>query len=197
MLDNIIDKYLLIILKEGIISQNALEDYKYHATCFVENFIVMGSMLLIGILLGDLIDIGIFMLCFFAIRNRAGGFHLDKFWKCFIGTTILECMVFFFVTYYTANQILVLDFMAFPACAVILIIGAINHPNMNYSRKEYKSVKKSSRIVALVEFFIVIFLKLINASDITIGYMECALILSAFLLVLGIITNQHSTDFFD
>ena len=35
MLDNIIDKYLLIILKEGIISQNALEDYKYHATCFV------------------------------------------------------------------------------------------------------------------------------------------------------------------
>lgn len=62
----------------------------------------------------------------------------------------------------------------------IFIIGALNYPNINYSKEEYIVIKKQSRIVGLVICFIIIFLKVLHASVGTIMYMEYAVIVTFF-----------------
>ncbi len=183
MLPNMIDGYIELLVKRKMISSDQVEDYKYQAICFVESTIVIGAMILVGIIFKQFVNVCIFIICFFNIRNRAGGFHLDTFWQCFFGTISMECLVAVLVRY-MSDKIYVLDCAALVSFAIIFIIGALNHPNINYSKEEYIVIKKQSRIVVSVICFIIAFLKVLHASVETIMYMEYAVIMSAVLLIL-------------
>lgn len=190
MIEKIIGRYLKVLLKNNIISMDEIESYKYHATCFLESFIVIVTMFAIGMILHESVNICVFIICFFSIRNRAGGFHLDTFPKCFFGTVALECLIIALVKF-LKNKMIIIDILTVILFIVILSFGALNHPNMNYTRNEYISVKNVSRVTVTVVCSLIVFLKLLNASDETILFMEYAVILSGVLLVLGYITGQH------
>ena len=183
MIPNMIDRYIELLVKRKMISEEQVEDYKYQAICIVESTIVIGAMILVGIIFKQFVNVCIFIICFFNIRNKAGGFHLNAFWQCFLGTISLECLVVVLVRY-VSDKIYILDCVALVSFAIIFIIGALNHPNINYSKEEYIVIKKQSRVVILVICFIIVFLKVLHASVETIMYMEYAVIISAILLIL-------------
>lgn len=183
MIPNMVDRYIELLVKRKMISEEQVEDYKYQAICFVESAIVIGAMILVGIIFKQFANVCIFIICLFNIRNRAGGFHLNAFWQCFLGTISLECLVVVLIRYVSV-KIYVLDCVALVSFAIIFIIGALNHPNIHYSKEEYIVIKKQSRVVILVICFIIVFLKVLHASVETIMYMEYAVIISAILLIL-------------
>ena len=190
MIEGMVDKYIGILISKETISAENKEAYKYHMLCFLESFIVIASMLVLGFFFKEFVNVSIFIICFFSIRNRSGGFHLNTFWKCFAGTICLECIIILLVRF-VSDIVYVIDFLALVSFLVMMIVGALNHPNMDYSRDEYIEVKKISRIVTCIVYFMIVFLKLLCASEKTILFMEYAIILPAILMVLGCITKQH------
>ena len=192
MVSNIVERYIELLVKRKKIGKDQVEEYRYQALCIVESAIVISAMSLVGIIFGHFVNVCVFMLCFINIRNRAGGFHLNAFWKCFLGTLFLECAVIVLAMCLT-DQIIVFDCAALVSFAAILIIGAVNHPNMNYSKEEFVMTKKQSRNTVSFIVLMIIFLKIIHASVQTIMYLECAVILAAILLIVECL-SEHFTE---
>ena len=74
--------------KQKIISKSNCEYYEYALIAMVENAITVGTMLLLGMLFGKILQTICFLLFFLSLRKRTGGFHADKFWQCYLGTVI-------------------------------------------------------------------------------------------------------------
>ena len=74
---------------------------------------------------------------------------------------------------------------------IIFIIGAINHPNMDWSEKEHEDTKKIARIIVVIETVCIIGFCYLGMAKSYILYMSFGLMLSAVLLVLGKLMKQE------
>lgn len=74
-----------------------------------------------------------------------------------------------------------------------MLVGTINHPNMNYTSLELKETKKATRCVMLLEIFIIIPLFSLGASKEYLCFMSLGIILCAASIVVAKITKQEVT----
>ena len=94
-----IDRYINLLIDRGIIWQGEEEIYKYKLTCFLEKTFTISIMILISLMFRQTISIVMFIVSFFWLRSRMGGFHLDSFKGCFVGTIGTEIVLILLIKY--------------------------------------------------------------------------------------------------
>ena len=191
MIDTLVAKYVKALVNLKIISVKEYEQLKYQLLCIVESAIVIVAMLIVGAVFKCLVNWCIFIVCFFVIRNRTGGFHLNSFGKCFFGTLTLQIIGILIIEYMTQNLVKVFDITMIISFLVIILVGTLNHPNMNYSVEELIVSKRISRVMAVFVVSIIFLLRCVSVSEKTVMFMEYAVILSGVLLLLGIFVGQN------
>lgn len=166
------------------------DEYLYSLTCFVEGILTIGSILILAICFEKIIPTIMFLLFFFSLRRRTGGFHLNSFGSCFIGTLILYVLIVICAKYAVLERLVL---VLFTVCSYvcILIIGTVNHPNMDMSKEELNASKTSSRLLVSMLIMLVGFLWWIEANMEIIVYMCLAIILCASLLIIAKIVKQE------
>ena len=172
--------------KQKIISKSNCEYYEYALIAMVENAITVGTMLLLGMLFGKILQ----TMCFLSLRKRTGRFHADKFWQCYLGT-VITFIVVIQATPRLCGTPAVMYGMLFLAIILIYIMGTINHPNMDMDKSELQESKKAARLVVLMEVMIIAVLVYLKADILYIGYMSVAVILCAILMCLARIIKQE------
>lgn len=193
MLEKVIQKYVSALIKAHVIADKDREAYQYHITCAIESILVVLSMTGVAFYLHEVIHVWVFIVCFFLVRNRTGGFHFDSFWKCYLGTVGLEIFVIYLVRF-SANITVVIDILCLCIFCVIIRIGAMNHINMNYSEEEFIAIKKKARVVSSGLVAVIAILKISQISGTMVLYMEYAVILSGLMLILGILAGQEAEE---
>lgn len=93
MIERTIRKVLDILLENKRISAEEYEEFVYVLLGDVESFIVTGSIFFLSILADQIIPSMFFLVFFFSLRKRTGGYHLNSFSKCCIGTIILYLII--------------------------------------------------------------------------------------------------------
>ncbi len=175
---------------EKIISKSSCEYYEYALISMVEYAITVGTMLLFGLMFRQFLPTICFMVFFFSLRKRTGGFHANKFWQCYLGTVITYIVVIQVVPVLCINQTIMYGILFF-AIVLICIIGTINHPNIDMSKSELQESKKAARLIVLMEVMIIAVLVYLKADILYIGYMSVAIILCALLMCLSKIIKQE------
>lgn len=181
---NVIDE----MVKKKIIQEQEREEYKYAFLSGSEKLITIGSILFVATLVKSLIPTLIFLFTFFSLRNWIGGFHLKTFKQCYIATI----MIYFFV-YIVSNKLYnmrILYVLWIFSTILIMIIGAVNHPNVNFSYKEFIYAKRMARILLTIESIAIFFAVLCQYDSVMIFYAIMGIVLCAILLVIAIITEQ-------
>lgn len=92
---------------------------------------------------------------------------------------------------YAVLERLVLVLFTVCSYVCILIIGTVNHPNMDMSKEELNASKTSSRLLVSMLIMLVGFLWWIEANMEIIVYMCLAIILCASLLIIAKIVKQE------
>lgn len=174
---------------EKIICKSNREYYEYALIGIVEHAITVGTMLMLGLLLEEILQTICFLAFFFLLRKRTGGFHTDRFWQCYFGTVITYIAVMQVTPLFCVTTAL-MGGMLFFAIVLICIIGTINHPNMDMNQSELRESKKAARRVVLIEAIIIV-LGYLLGDILYIGYMSMAIILCAFLMCLAKIIKQE------
>lgn len=175
---------------QKIISKENCEYYEYALITMIENTLTVGTMLLLGVLLGKLLYTICFLIFFLSLRKRTGGFHADKFWQCYLGTAMTYMVVMKTVPFLCINQAVMYG-MLVVSIILICIMGTINHPNINMDKDELRESKKAARLLSLVEVAIIFFLAYLKADILYISYMSFAVILCAVLMCLAKIIKQE------
>lgn len=74
---------------------------------------------------------------------------------------------------------------------VIFVLGAVNHPGMDWNKEEFEENKKLARITVFVDLLVVIALTYLGMAEKYILFISFGMILCAILLTLGKITGQE------
>lgn len=166
------------------------EHYVYALITMIERWITVISIFCIGVALGQIIPMMLFLAFFLTLRKRTGGFHASSFWKCYLGTLAI-CVVIIFVCPILVNYMNIVYVLL--SCSVILIslIGTVNHPNMAMDDLELQESKKAARYLLGLECMILVAAIILNIYKIYICYMAMGIILCAFLLCLAKILKQE------
>lgn len=173
-----------------LIHKDMAERYIYVAICWMEKFITIGTIILISIAVERFLPTLFFLLFFWGLRKRTGGYHLDKFYQCYLASVLSYLVILGISTSLVGYPQLILGMLLF-AMSVIGIIGTVNHPNMHMDSAQLAESKKEARIILLLEGSIIYCCVLLGADLIFISYMAIAVILCAALLCIAKILKQE------
>ena len=173
-----------------LIHKDMAERYIYVAICWMEKFITIGTIILISIAVEKFLPTLFFLLFFLGLRKRTGGYHLDKFYQCYMASVLSYLVILGISTSLVGYPQLILGMLLF-AMSVIGIIGTVNHPNMHMDSAQLAESKKEARIILLLEGSIIYCCVLLGADLIFISYMAIAVILCAALLCIAKILKQE------
>lgn len=173
-----------------LIHKDMAERYIYVAICWMEKFITIGTIILISIAVEKFLPTLFFLLFFLGLRKRTGGYHLDKFYQCYLASVLSYLAILGISTSLVGYPQLILGMLLF-AMSVIGIIGTVNHPNMHMDSAQLAESKKEARIILLLEGSIIYCCVLLGADLIFISYMAIAVILCAALLCIAKILKQE------
>lgn len=190
MVDKIVIKLVNLLQDDDLICPSDSEYYIYALMTMIEGGITVSTILLIGFICRQILPTVCFLVFFFSLRKRTGGFHADKFWQCYLGT-IATYIVIVAIADILSDKPTVMYALLLCSVLGIEIIGTVNHPNMDMNVFELREAKRAARTIALLEFMVIVMLIWLGFSGLYVSYMSLAIILCAALLCLAKIINQE------
>lgn len=179
------------LFSNGFIKEGDREIYHYSIQVMIEKIIGFSTIFFLAFLWEKLLETIMFVFCFSYIRKYSGGFHSRSFAGCYIGTITIYVAYVKFLYLILLRNISINSFLLVTSVVIILAIGAVNHPNMDWSEKEYRESKMLTRIVATIEISCILIFMILGMEEKYILFMSFGLVLSAVLLALGKITCQE------
>lgn len=176
--------------KEAILKAEMREYYIYMLVVISEKWITILSILCLGFLMKKIIPTVLFLLCFIPLRRRTGGYHADKFWKCYLGTLIIYILIYYLCS-------IVVCYMNIVYCGFIIsvflisMMGTINHPNIAMNVLELQKSKQAARYMLGLECMVVVAMIILGMQAIYVCYMAMSIILCAVLMCVAKILKQE------
>lgn len=192
MIEKMAVKLVQQLEKEQLISRDTGEYYEYALITLIERFFTIGTIVLIAVIHKRIISTMCFLLFFLSLRKRTGGYHADKFWKCYFATILTYIVVTEMAEIFLEYSMLLYGLLFFSIIAIELI-GTVNHPNMDMDAAELRESKKASRLLTLLEGIIIQLSIWLGINKIYIVYMSMGVILCAILICLAKILKQEVT----
>ena len=189
MIDELIVKIVDSMINTDIISKDDKEAYVYAYTITLEKVLTLITISIMGVVLNRLVNIIIFLCTFMFLRRRTGGFHLETFGQCFIGTNII-CIIIEVCDFIWLKYMPVVMVFCMVSVIYILCVGKVNHPNLALDDSELRESKKRARIVVVLEVLLTIVLCIVGVDRTITGYMAMGINICALLLVMSKIQSR-------
>ena len=168
-----------------LIMPDQLESYIYVLQLKVESVISIVCLVALSCLFQTVIPTIFFLIAAVALKRRCGGIHADTFAQCLGSTAIIYIVFVKYILPLMLENIRITYFIYNVAFVIIEAIGAFNHPNMNWSREEYKKTKTLARRTAFIQLLVTMTLSVLNVDRTTIIFLMFAMMFSAILLLLA------------
>ena len=185
----IAEKIARRMIDAGIIQKEKYLAYSYSIQMFLEKMTGMLIIMLLSVLLGRVVEVSIFFFFFANIRKYAGGFHCKTFLSCLILSVVsvlgLSCFVCPILLRNNKWSVVCVAL----SLLVILVVGAVNHPNMDWNFEEYQRAKRMARIHIIFETAVIMFCYILGTKY--LSYMSMGVVFSAITLLLARITRQE------
>ena len=98
MVEKMANNFIGQMVENKIINKEMADMYIYTFICFVEKFVTIGSIVIISLITNNLLPTLFFLIFFFELRKRTGGYHLDSFYMCYFATVAIYLAVMLTVT---------------------------------------------------------------------------------------------------
>ena len=189
MIENLAAKTACSLLKTGIIVDDDQDLYEYGFFLLYSKILFLIISIIMGLLLGDVLQsISIYIL-FSVIRSYAGGFHAKKESSCiFLTTVALFCTNLFAVRIQTASR---------TVCIIILIVfglvigllSPLDNEEKPLTPREAKNYHNISIGILFVYEIIGIVSSFAGKTNLT-GIFSAVLVLESILLSFGKLKNS-------
>lgn len=184
--DYMIDK----CLSHHLIEENEVEWCRYVWAVRIEQIITLVTIMIISIWLGVTYQTIFFLINFFWLRKHAGGYHANSFLKCFCSTIVVYVgfTMWIYPLFMQYQKIILITLAA--SVLIIAKIGAVNHPNIQWTETEYKESKQAVRLILIYEMVIVFALFALECEKSYIAFIVFGILLCAILMVMAEIFGQ-------
>lgn len=190
MVDKLVQYLIDGMIDKDIIEKKQKENYEYALICQIESFITIGTIVLLAVVIHRLMPTIFFLVFFLGLRRRIGGFHLDSYGKCYIGTIGVYLFVVFLSGILVEQPILMATLFILASLAIVLL-GTVNHPNMHMSPVELCRARKLSRSVLILEIMVIGLLLYMNVDVYIAIYAMMGILVCSVLLIIAKLARQE------
>lgn len=190
MIENIATRMVRKMQKEELLDSQMEEHNVYALITLTEKWLTIITIMIIALFLETIVPTVFFLLFFFSLRKRTGGYHAPKFWICYIESNISYLSITFICKNLAENEKIMYGLLAL-ATGIIGYIGTVNHPNMDMNEKEVQESKFMARCILLIELMLILALTFFKADKTVLSFMAAAIILCAVLLCLAKAIHQE------
>jgi len=179
------------MVKGKILISEKRDYYAYILEIMIEKIITYSILIIMSVIMHVTIPTLFFMVFFFSLRERTGGFHFNSFLKCLISTLVIYFLMnTVLITFLLSHENLMYVAVSLSA-GIIMYIANVNHPNLGLDAEEILDCKKSARFIVIVEVLCIISGIALGMNKLCIIYESLAIIMCAILLSVAKITKQE------
>lgn len=189
MINSISENIVNQMIENDVIESSDKDYYVYRITALSETAMTVLTVIAIATILKKLDVTIVFLVSFMALRRQTGGLHLNSFIKCYFSSIVL-CIGSVLLTEYLPVNIYLL-MVTVVSASVIMIIGCVNHPNLDFDDSELSLIKKRARITITIEMILLLVLIGFKVKNSIVGSIEIAVILCSFFMVFAKALHQE------
>ena len=107
MVKNIVNAIVEQMEKENLLNIEMKEYFTYSIAMIIEKWITIISVLFVGGIFKQTVQMMLFLFFFLLLRKRTGGYHASSFLHCYIETIIISIVVIhmcFIISFYLENN---------------------------------------------------------------------------------------------
>ncbi|MCM1416627.1 MAG: accessory gene regulator B family protein [bacterium] len=190
MVEEIVSDLVNQMEEKKMIEESDIEYYEYALLIMAERVIAVGTMLIISIIFKQFLPTVAFLIFFLSLRKRTGGYHADKFWQCYL-LTIMTYIGVVQAASVLSEKPHIMYSLLFLAVVAVEVIGAVNHPNIDFDENELRETKRAARLLVLIETGVIAVLAVFKMSQLYVSYMSIAIILCSILMCLAKMIKQE------
>lgn len=180
--------YLIV---NRIIADDVREDHIYGFEVLLGKIINYTTLLFLAYINGNFVQTLLFMMTFFPLRARTGGYHCKKAFTCYLGTFVIYMVVTNVVTKLFIEHTGIMILTIFLSAVIIYFLAPINHPNLGLDKEEIKQCKSSARWLMWLIGICVLVLWWLNIIPDKIVYIVAEVGVDAGLLITAKILRQE------
>lgn len=167
------------------------DEYTYSIQVIFEKLIGYFILLFLSVFNHLFWQTVIFLIFFSNLRKYTGGYHAGSFFECMgLSVIVYETYVIFFYPL-IINLNYLKYFLLGVSLVVVLILGTVNHPNMQLDEIELSLCKKAARKMAVVEVIVIIISCFLGVDNSCISFMNFGFCLCAIMLLIAKIIRQE------
>lgn len=177
-----------------------LEIYVYGFELIISSIIETSALLLVGFLIGKIIETMLFLFSFSSIRFFSGGYHANSYLKCFAVTLVNYFLVLFLYNNlidFSVNIILVFSLVTF-ILSLILFIKVCPVKSKGKTILNYKMQKRLSVIALCINMALVMVLFYILKNSILIIVLPTILMVDTLIIIekikQGVVKNEKGNE---
>lgn len=181
-------------MHSNVIKEEDAEIYIYGINQILVSVLNVSSALIIGLILGMLLESIIFMAAYIPLRTFAGGYHAKTPTKCYILSLIIIIIVLAGIKY-----ISVLDIVYYVVLTaevlIIILLSPVEDRNKPLDEIEEKVYKKRIIFITSAEFVISLLFKVIGLDNLFDVVVYSFVVLSCMLIagkIKSATQNNHS-----
>ena len=183
MVKNIVNAIVEQMEKENLLNIEMKEYFTYSIAMIIEKWITIISVLFVGGIFKQTVQMMLFLFFFLLLRKRTGGYHASSFLHCYIETIIISIVVIH-MCLISARYMMIIYLLVI--CSILVI-----HPNLALDYVEVNESKKAARCILAIESIIIVLLIVLDVCRLCVCYMSASIILCALLLGLAKIIKQE------
>lgn len=194
MIERLSNRFVDILVLNDIVIDSEKEIYKYGLFIMVSSLLTTMAAVGIGLIVGQLFEVVIFLLTFAVLRMYSGDLHADTFKQCFfyfIG--ILGLFIFAERTIASMPYIALVIFSIFAIVTSFILVfryAPVAHPNAPLTETESIKYRQYSRIIWFLESAAVSLLSTKRVANSIAISISLALVMASVLVVVGYIKNR-------
>lgn len=185
MMERLID----VLVARQILEADRKDEYVYVMTMFVQRTITYAILFGIALVWHKVLPAVIFLLSFILLRRTTGGFHLNSYPGCLVGTVVIFCLSLGLLAPFLQRWSWSGGILMVVSSICILSLAPVNHPALCLTEEEIDQHRKWCRIVLLIQCAIVV-------SSTWLGcnwqhYLEAGVLDCAVLVIIAKILRQE------
>lgn len=184
-MDQVASKIVTRMIMANLISENDAEEYNYGVQILLEKIISYFIIFLLALVLNRLLEIILFLVSFSLIRKYSGGIHCKRFETCLIVSTAVS---FSGVALFPLIEKTILLYQGgvIMSMIIVIVIGAINNPYIDWSNCEFRKAKRLSRLTVILEASVLLLLMFLHSPLNIRFYISYGIVICALSMLLEI-----------
>lgn len=181
-------------IRNGITTEEMREENIYGLEVLMGKIVNYTTLIVLSFWKHNTIPMICFMIVFFSLRGRTGGFHASTRINCYFGTIIMFFLITEIFVPLIKLSLISLIVTLIISDIIIFLLAPVNHPNLSLSNEEIKDCKNVSRWLVILFTSLAIVLYEIGIIPECISYMVIGIGADAGLLIVAKTKKQEGTE---